>query len=1016
MRLLPHTSNLMSDHRATPAVLFGALRKRRVLLVSIAAVLAIYAGAGFWLVPWLVKRELPGAIESALHRRAEIGAVAFNPFVLGLRLEKFRLRDTDGSTLAAFDEFYVNAQLSSVFRRAATFAEVRLEGPYLHVVRDAAGAINLASLLPAEETTKSAPPQAGQPIALILQQAALSGGIVDLEDRGQPQPFKARLGPVNIGLADFSTRPDESGAQRIALTLESGARIDIAATTTMTPLRSQGTMTVKGPALDIVYRYLRDRLAFELAGGEQAVSARFSLVGEPGRGVEAKISDLTVAVTDAHLRDPATHGDFLALPALHLTGGTLSWPQRTASAGELQLQGLRVAVRRERDGALDIARLLASRTATEPGTEPVPAAGGATPPAETTPGAPTEPWHVTLGRFTVQDAGLRFRDETRNTPAELAIEGLDLSLTGLSSEPNAHFGLDSRLAFAGGGTVAVQGSIAAIPDVLADASLAIDGLKLAQFQPWVSDFARVQIHDGSLQFKGQVKATPAESFALQGDADIKGLDTQDVRKDERLLAWSELAVDDLRFAATARSLKISRVRLVQPYARVFIAKDQTTNIGDVLVQEPKPAAGSGAEAPGRGGRTTPAPAAKPFAVRVGKLIVTSGAADYTDLSLPLPFAAHIEALGGTITAIDTRSEEPSRIKLEGQVGRYGLTRIEGLLRAGAPTELADINLVFRNVEMATLSPYTVKFAGHKIAGGTLDLDLRYKLDHRKMVGENKVVIDKLELGEKFPSPDAINLPLGLAIALLKDADGRIDIDMPVTGSLDDPQFRIGPVIWKAFTTLLTRIVTSPFRLLGRLIGVESEDLGEIAFAPGRTDLLPPEREKLERIAEVLGKRPQLTVSIPATVATAPDTAALKAARLEEAVERELQAGATGRGGSVRDLDARTRRVLEDFYEAAFPSQLLKDLRARFTVPLHDDPQAKPRFDEGAYVAELRRQLVVTQAVAPADLDALGVGRANSVRAALLAAGVAEARVSTAARKDVTAKDGGVPLALVLGGI
>jgi uncharacterized protein involved in outer membrane biogenesis len=1009
----------MSDQTATRSRIVATLIRRRVLVLCLLAAVGAYAAAGFWFVPWIIKRELPGAIQAAVNRQAEIGVVEFNPFVLGLRVSGFKLRDRDGSTLAAVDELYVNAQLSSLFRRAAAFAEFHLRHPYLHVVRDAAGDINLLKLIPATDDRQSAKPgEPARPLAIIIEKAILSGGVVDLEDRGTHTPFKARLGPMDLRVSQFSTRPDESGQQNLDVTLESGTQIRVAATTTMTPLRSSGTVTIKGPLLGIAYRYLHDRLAFELAGSEQDISARFSLAAKPGGALEASVENLSVAVLDTHLRNPANVRDFLAVRSLRLSGGRLAWPARTVSADELTVEGLALTARREATGEIDLNRLLTIRPA-EPGV-PTPSTAVPDRPPTTPAGQKAvavspesaTAWRVSLGKFAVKDASLGFRDEARATPAELGITGLEILLSGISTEPQARFNLQSRLTLAGGGTVAVEGAIGALPDVVADTRVKIEGIGLAQFQPWVSDVARVVVRDGALQFAGQLTSAPGEVLALTGDARVTALETLDGRKNERLLAWSELALDDLRFAATGRSLKISRVRLSKPYARVFVAKDQSTNIGDLLVAGDATSAGT-KSAPGP---APPTPAAKPFAVRLSKLLVAGGSADYTDLSLPLPFAAHIEALHGDATAIDTRSEEPSKMALEGQVGKFGLARINGLLRASAPTDLADIALVFRNVEMTTLSPYTVKFAGHKIAGGRLNLDLRYKLDHRRMVGENKVVIDQLELGEKVPSPEAINIPLGLAIALLKDSDGRIDIDMPVSGSLDDPQFRIGPVIWKAFVTLITRIVTSPFRLLGKLIGSESEDLGQIGFAPGRADLLPPEREKLLKVVDLLAKRPNLSVSVPAAVSVATDTSALKQARLEETVEKQLQAGKGSRGDSARDLDARTRRVVEELYAAAFPGQPLKALQERFTAAPPDQPKAKARFDEGAYVAELRRLLIDAQAVSPADLDALGSARAGEIRGALLAGGVADTRVRTGPRKDVDAKDAAVPLALELGGI
>ena len=197
------------------------------------------------------------------------------------------------------------------------------------------------------------------------------------------------------------------------------------------------------------------------------------------------------------------------------------------------------------------------------------------------------------------------------------------------------------------------------------------------------------------------------------------------------------------------------------------------------------------------------------------------------------------------------------MRLEGRVDEYGLARVNGSLRPFQPTSFLDLNVVFRNVEMPPLSAYSATFAGRRIASGRLALDLQYKINDRVLAGDNRVVLEKFTLGERVESPGALSLPLDLAVALLTDSDGKIDIAVPVRGNVDDPKFSYGQVIWQAITNLLTRIVTAPFRALGALFGGGAEQLEDIAFDPGRAALLPPEREKLKHLAEGLSKRPQL---------------------------------------------------------------------------------------------------------------------------------------------------------------
>jgi hypothetical protein len=391
-------------------------------------------------------------------------------------------------------------------------------------------------------------------------------------------------------------------------------------------------------------------------------------------------------------------------------------------------------------------------------------------------------------------------------------------------------------------------------------------------------------------------------------------------------------------------------------------------------------------------------------IAIGKIVVERGAADYEDESLPLPFAAHITDLKGEATTLATSTTAPAALSLQGQVGEFGEVKIGGSLTPFDPTQATKIDVRFRNVEFPGLSPYTVKFAGRRIAKGRLDIGLSYAIDRGKLNGSNRVVIRKLELGEKVDVPGAMNLPLGLAIAVLKDRDGKIDIDLPVSGDMHDPKFGIGSVIWKVIGNLLTNIVTSPFNALAGLVGGESEKLGKIRFDPGQAELGPPEREKIQNLAKALGMRPNLVLVVPGAVDPQADRYSLQLRALEGAMTKEL-----GKESSV----SRQRRFLESEFKDKIGRDQLDPLKQQFVHAPAGQPDAKPALDEPAYVSALRERVAKALPIADADLDGLAQSRAAVVTGALKQVpGLDPQRVRTGAAEKTKADDEGlIPLKL-----
>ena len=504
----------------------------------------------------------------------------------------------------------------------------------------------------------------------------------------------------------------------------------------------------------------------------------------------------------------------------------------------------------------------------------------------------------------------------------------------------------------------------------------------------------------------------------------------DEESGELFAAWKSVGADQLTLTLQPNLLEVPELRINEINAKLLINEDRSLNALRLLVNQPAGAAtaGAGTAAHAALPATAATPPAELFPVNIRRIRVQNGTLDFADLSLRPQFGAKIHELNGVINGLSTNPASRSQLELDGRVDEFGLARIRGELNPFVPRNNTDVAVVFKNVDLVSASPYSMKFAGYKIASGKISLDLNYKLRNSQLEGQNSVILDQLTLGERVDSPDAIKLPLELALAILKDSDGKIDLDLPVSGSLDDPQFSYGAIVWKAVLNVIGKIVTAPFRALGAMFGISGDKLESIEFDPGSAALLPPEREKLKQVATVLSKRPQLTLAAPASYNEAADGAALRvrAVRLETARRAGIRVADNEEPGppDLQDRSVRTalRAMLTERHGAAeWESRKAEaeknaagaaiTMFERATRLTQGDPQIA---DLGPFYRGLAERLNQSQ-VLPADaLTGLAKRRSDAVAGALKGAGVDGTRIEQPGPEKVDAASGkAVPMKLGL---
>ncbi len=483
---------------------------------------------------------------------------------------------------------------------------------------------------------------------------------------------------------------------------------------------------------------------------------------------------------------------------------------------------------------------------------------------------------------------------------------------------------------------------------------------------------------------------------------------------ERLVALKGLLAEGIQVDTGTRTARIEDVRLSQPSGKIAIAKDKTTNFSGVMRKPAADASASAPAAPAQPAAAANTAADSLFNVSVERVHVSNGELDFADQSLVLPFAALIREFTGTVTGLSTQPGTRAGLKLEGRVDEFGSAQIGGTLNTFEPKAFTDIAVNFRNVAMSPLTPYSATFAGRRIASGKLSLDLQYKLNNSQLQGENKVLLEQFTLGERVDSPTAVNLPLDLAIALLTDSSGKIDLSVPVRGNIDNPDFAYSHLVWQAIRTVLTNIVTAPFRALASLFGSGSDKVDAIGFEAGRALLAPPEREKLTRVAGVLKQRPQLRLIVEGRYDPRHDGAALRtmAARRMLAERQGIKLSGEDDPALANFDNAKTQRTIE----ALMDERAGKDSIDKFKAT-HEKTTGKPVSRVNPALALVGRgspdrqfyealfdQVIELQPLSKDALQTLATQRSTAVLAFMKSgAGLEDARVVGKAVAEVKAE-------------
>ena len=824
----------------------GLKRALSALLITV----FLYSLIGFLILPGIALRIANQQLAHYATVPASLQRVQLNPFTLELSLWGLRVGETDQEQLS-FQRLYANLQSDSLWSGALHLSDVELDGARTEILFAKDGTLNLTQLFRLPESQAEPKTESSEPFPLRIDSIRLREKSLRFQDLRPSEAVEFAYDALDLELNNLSTLAGDNAEMTMTASGPHGARIDWRGQVSLTPITSSGSLSVSDGRLSTFWPYVRDALPLVLKEGQVDLSSDYRL--DLSSGTELQLSKIKVQLAPFAVDDPQGK-PLVRLQRLDIDNTSLDLTKQQVVIGQVRSQGLEAWAAREADGQLDWQKLFAKPE-------------GARSEAPTEQAGASKPWQVLLQDVQLRDYKAHLADRVPRQEVAVEVGPLNLDLKNFDSLGDKPFDLRLDTGLGKQGKLQAAGNVQLSP-TSAQLKVATQDIDLRLAQAYLSPFIRLELRSGLLgsDLDVQLKSTEPLALSVTGSAHVDQLHTLDTLRERDFVRWKQVRVNGLDYRH-GESLAIERVELDQPYARFVINENLTTNVSELIVPQPP--------AP----KESKADAGKPLAIRIGGVAINDGSANFADFSLTPSFATAVQQMNGRIGVLDNQKPQAASVDIQGKVDRYAPMSIKGKLTPFDPLNSLDIATSFKNVELTTVTPYSGKFAGYRIRKGRLNLDLHYRIEKGQLNAENKVLVENLQLGERVDSPDAVDLPIRLAVALLKDTQGRIAIELPVQGDLNNPQFSVMPIVWQTLRNLVLRAAQAPFKFIAGLVGGSNVDLSTVPFVAGSAELEADARQALDTLAKALEERPNLRLEVEGQAAQSADGPLLAEQRL-----------------------------------------------------------------------------------------------------------------------------------------
>jgi uncharacterized protein involved in outer membrane biogenesis len=957
------------------------------VILSVVAALAIIIIAVYFALPPFLKSFLVKNLSENLHREVALKQITINPLRLTVTLDSFQVKDAGAAdTFVGFDRLFLNIDTFSIFRRALILKEIRLTNPTVRVTRRDDGSYNFSDLIPKTDETAE---KKSQPLQFSLNNIHIENGSVDFWDG--PKKIAHKVREINVSVPFISNMAhyvDEYVDPYLSANINGGLYVLQGKTKPFEDSReSVFDIDIKDLNIPYYLSYVPFKMNFKMLSGLLSTKTSVSFI---------QYRDKKPAITikgDTTLKDLAVDEEgkqrLLRIPMLQVSAASLEPLTSVYHFSKIAVSSPELIIRRNKAGKLNLLSLI--------------------PPQKEVKKKDEAPMIMKIDDLGIDDGKIQFFDALPSMEGRFDISGLSLKGSHLSTERNTKANISLSMRLDKTGVVAVAGPLGLDP-LSANLTVNVKSVKLLGLQPYVDEKLKVSITDGKVSMSGRISLQAVEKNNLKasyaGNILIANFATVDKINGDGLLKWNSLFFKNVRAGYNPLYLRVSDISLADFYARLIVLPDGTINLQHITeeqaVVKPKTTVSDkntteqAVEKPKRtvSDKNTTQEADKPMKdIQIGALSLQNGTIDFQDRHIKPNYAAKLVEIGGRVSGISSMASKTADVDLRGKLNNSAPLEIAGRIHPFPDNLFLDLKAVFKDMDLSPLSPYSGKYAGYSIRKGKLSFDLQYLIVEKKLDAKNKIFLNQFNFGDRVESPQATKLPVKLAVALLQDRKGDIDLDIPVTGSLNDPQFSVWQIVFKVIGNLIAKAATAPFAILGSLFG-HGEELSYIEFDGGSSSMGGAALKKMETLIKALHERPGLKLDIEGHVDIEKDReglmrnqfiAKLKAQKLKELIRHGQKAV------SVDDV-----QINEDEYK--------RYLTLAYDAEKFPKPRTALGMKKSLPVPEMEKLMMTNIKVSDSDLRLLASQRAIQTQSLLLKDGTISAdRIFVVEPKTIAAE-------------
>ena len=869
-------------------------------IIGAVVFVTLFTAIGFLVVPPILKTYLLENLSKTLNRKVSIHSIGLNPYTLTLSLRGIGIKEPKSEEdFVTLDKLAVNLSIRTVFRQAPVIEEITLRKPYVHLVRNRDSTYNFSDLLARMKEEPKGKKKA--PLLFSVNNIVIEDGSIDFID--SPFDTTHTVRDMNVAIPFLSNIPEyvNTYVQPRFAAVVNGDPYAIEGKTKVFQDSHETIFNIRVEDFDIPFylAYIPHELNLSVPSGKLDAQSTVTFSMSPDRQPAVSVAG-SLAVRDFALQDRKKN-TLAAFKRLDAVMTTLEPLRSKFHFAKIAIDSPELNVRRDRSGAINLLALGPSKK------EDAAAAG-----LESGTGEKPLP-EVILDDFDLKGGRILYRDDMPRRPIESRIDNISVKGERMSTIKDSQGMLTASMDLnAGQGSLSLNGPVGINP-AAAKVDVEMKRIRIRPFQGYFTKYLNINFTDGDISARGTVSAKQAPekgkdmTVRYDGNVLLANLASVDKIKGDDFVKFKSLYINGMSAGYNPLFVRIRDIAATDFYIRVIVNDDATLNLRNATRREAEgrtesaaatPAPPKKEEAQPDGKKDDDAPAAS---IEIERVSVQNGAIAFDDRHIKPNYSSTLTELTGRVTGVTSIATRPADVDIRGKIGRRIPVEITGKVHPFKTNLFVDLRASLKDFNLSPLTPYSGTYAGYKIEKGSLSFDLKYLIAGKKLDMDNKIAIDQLTLGDRVESPKATKLPVGLAVTLLRDREGKINLDIPVTGRIDDPEFSVWRIVLQVIVNLLTKVATAPFALLGSLFG-GGEALSYIEFDYGSADLSEENLKKIETLAKALKERPALRLDIEGGVDLERDREGLIREQFDRKLKVQKMNAMIRRGEKVESVD------------------------------------------------------------------------------------------------------------------